>query len=132
MSSLSRFVAVVAAMASLPLVAFTLVAAAYIAYSLLTQEWYRATFGAYGSRLLILYCLFAIGVGSAALLALRPAWGPSIRRKPLLRAAALAGFIAAALLEFTFWSDLGGHHAHGVLLLPFVGWVLFALSRRRA
>jgi hypothetical protein len=126
----TRVLTFIATLLSLPLAGFALVAAAHIAYSLVAEPWYRDTFRAYGSKLLVLYLLFAVGIAAAAALALRFARPFAPSRRLFLFAALLTGVIAAGFLEFTFWSDLGDHTAHGLVLLPFVAWALVAFSQR--
>jgi hypothetical protein len=131
MRTQTRFLTLLAALLSLPLAGFALAAAAYIAISLAAEPWYRGTFAAYGSRLLVLYLLYAIGVTAAASLAVRQP-RPSARGRRMRQYAVIVGILAAALLEMTFWSDLSDHMAHGLLLLPFVAWKLAGLSQRAA
>ena len=132
MRPMSRVIALIATVASAPLVAFAFWAAIYIAYSLLTQTWYRDTFGLYGLKLLVLYCLYALGVCAAAALALGFRWTLPGRRGLSLRVAVVGGLLAAVLLELMFWSDIGDHMLHGAVFLPFFGWALFAYSQRHA
>ncbi|MEO8486826.1 MAG: hypothetical protein ABI585_10870 [Betaproteobacteria bacterium] len=129
MRPLPRAVTIVTALISVLLAGFALVAAAYIAFSLSTQDWYRDTFGGYATRLFVLYVLYALGVGGAAALALRAAWARRPAAMLSLLVAVLAGASAAGFLEFTFWSDLGERYAHGVLFLPLIGWTLVAFGR---
>lgn len=125
-------VMILAALVSLPLVGVALAAAVYIGYSLVTESWYRNTFWTYGAKLLLLYLLFASGIVAAAALAVRYPQPLQQSRRAFLRAAVLGGVVAAGFLEFTFWSDIGDHMAHGLVFLPFVAWALVAFSRPRA
>jgi cytochrome bd-type quinol oxidase subunit 2 len=106
--------------------------AIYIAYSLLTQAWYRETFLAYAVKLIVLYGFFALGIAAAATVGLRFPKSRLGHGHPWLWGAILAGVVAAALLEFTFWSDLNDHFAHGVVFLPFIGWAFVATSQRQS
>jgi phytoene/squalene synthetase len=69
---------------------------------------------------------------AAAALAARDPPPATRTRRLLLALAVLAGVLAAAMLESTFWSDLGEHMAHGLVFLPFLAWGLVAWSRRHA
>ncbi len=127
----SRLALLVAAIISVPLVALALTGAGYIAYSLLAQAWYRDLFAAYGTKLMLLYAFFAIGVAAAASVALRyPAEQQRATRFGLI-VASLAGIVAATLLEAMFWADDDRFMPRGLLLLPFVAWAVVAARARR-
>ena len=127
-----RLVVLVAGLVSVPLVALALAGAGYIAYSLIADAWYRDIFWAYGTKLLLLYILFIAGISSAAAIAMRypHRYGRTLRL--WLLGACVAGFGAALFLELQFWSDSDPLLWPGLLLLPFVGWVLVALTARPA
>lgn len=131
MRLMPRIVATIATLLSVPLAGFALAGAGYISYSLATEPWYRQTFAAYGIKLLVLYVGYALGVSAAAALVLGFAWARTQRRRRLQMAAVVAGVVAAALLELTFWSDISEHHAHTVVFWPFLAWALYAFNVRR-
>jgi hypothetical protein len=127
----SGLLLLVVTMLSALLAAIAVAGVLYIAYSLVTQAWYRESFLAYALKLIVLYGFFALGIAAAAIIGLRfPQSRPGVSH-PWLWGGALAGVVAAVLLELTFWSDLNDHFAHGVVFLPFVGWALVAAHSRR-
>jgi hypothetical protein len=127
----SRIAVIVAIVVSIPQVAVALIAAVYIAHSLLAEPWYRNLFWAYGSKQMVLYVVFAFGVAAAAGISLRSQrpWRGAARFA--LIAASIAGAIAAALLEIVFWVDDDPLLPPGLLLLPFVAWAIVAAMTRR-
>jgi len=128
----SRIAIFFAAVLSIPLVALALRGAVYIAYSLVSQPWYRELFWAYGTRLLVLYTLYAAGVAAAASVALRYHQRQRAAMRVGLIVASVVGLVAAALLEMLFWSEDDRFIPRGALLLPFVAWAIIALRERYA
>ena len=92
----------------------------------------RFMFWAYGTKLLVLYAVFAAGIAAAASIALRFPQRPRRATRFALIAASVAGVVAAASLEFLFWSDEERLVPRGLLLLPFIAWAIVAATARRA
>jgi hypothetical protein len=127
-----RLSVIAAGVLSAPFVVFPLVAGAYIAYSLVADDWYRDMFGGYGTKLLVLYACYAFGiVGAAVMSAPRfGAFAPGVRL--VVVALTIVGVVAAMLLEREFWDDTDRPFPRGLLFVPFVLWALVAgLARLR-
>jgi hypothetical protein len=125
-----RLPVIAAGVLSAPFVVFPLVAGAYIAYSLVADDWYRDMFGDYGAKLLVLYVLYALGIVAAAVMS-----APRFRAFPAaLRFAAVAlailGLVAAGFLENEFWDDTDRPFPRGLLFVPFLLWALVAAFAR--
>lgn len=127
-----RLVVLVAGLVSVPLVALAIAGAGYIAYSLIADSWYRDTFWAYGTKLLLLYVLFTAGIASTAALAMRYPQRHGRALRLGLLGACIAGIGAALFLEVQFSSDSERFLWPGLLLLPFVGWAVVAVTARHA
>lgn len=123
---------IVAALVSVPLVAFALAGAATIAWSLATESWYRSMFGAYGLRLLTLYVFFAAGVVAAAAIALGHARERGTAARVVLASLGIAGIVAAIAFEHQFWSEADRFLPRGASLLPFACWLVAAATARAA
>jgi hypothetical protein len=121
-----RLPVIAAGVLSAPFVVFPLVAGAYIAYSLVADEWYRDMFGDYGAKLLVLYVLYAVGIVAAAVMS-----APRFRTfaggvRLVAIVLAIAGLVAAGFLENEFWNDTDRPFVRGLLLVPFIAWALVA------
>lgn len=125
--SVGRKLGIAAAVAvSLPAVMLALAAFGYILFSIGADEWYRRWFLGYGVKLVVLYALFVAGIVAAALLAT----GRTRRRAAAM--AAVAGALAALVLEFEFWEDADSFLQRGLFAGPFVAWAVLAAALRRS
>ena len=121
-----RLPVIAAGVLSAPFVVFPLVAGAYIAYSLVADDWYRDMFGDYGAKLLVLYVLYALGIVAAAVMS-----APRFRTfhggvRLVAIVLAIAGLAAAGFLENEFWDDSDRPFVLGILFVPFILWALVA------
>lgn len=125
-----RLPVIAAGVLSAPFVVFPLVAGAYIAYSLVADDWYRDMFGDYGAKLFVLYVLYAAGIVAAAVMS-APRFRTFRRGVRIVAIVlAIAGLVAAGFLENEFWDDTERPFARGVLFLPFLLWTLVAAITR--
>lgn len=132
---LPRLPVIVVGVLSAPFVAFPLAAGAYIAYSLVVDDWYRDMFGDYGAKLLVLYTFYALGVVAAATISAPRfrLFGGGVRLTAIVLC--VAGLVAAGFLENEFWNDADRLIARGILFIPYLLWLLVGLAarwRRRA
>lgn len=127
---LPRLPVIIAGVLSAPFVAFPLAAGAYIAYSLVVDDWYRDMFGDYGMKLLVLYTFYAFGAVAAATMAAPrfATFGGGVRLTAIVLCA--AGLVAAGFLENEFWDDADRLIARGLLFTPYLLWLLVGLAAR--
>jgi hypothetical protein len=121
----------VAAILSLPAVALSAWAAAYIGHSIVTDPGYRNMFLAYGIERALVDSVFVAGIGAAAWLTIRRGT-PAPRGRALGWIAATAGAVAGAWTEAEFWGDSDALLPHGAFVIPFLAWAAaFAATRVR-
>jgi hypothetical protein len=119
---------------SLPFVAVPLAGGAYIAWSLVADDWYRDMFGGYGMKLFAIYVFYAIGIVAIAAVAAPRFAGFARPTRVVLCALGIAGLVAAIALEAEFWDDAEGVIPHGLSFIPYVLWalVIVVAARRSA
>jgi hypothetical protein len=127
-----RLPVIAAGVLSAPFVVFPLVAGAYIAWSLVADDWYRDMFGDYGAKLLVLYVLYALGIVAAAVMSAPRFRGFPASVRFVAIALAILGLVAAGFLENEFWDDTDRPFPRGLLFVPFLLWAVVAgLARLR-
>jgi hypothetical protein len=121
----------VAAILSLPAVALSAWAAAYIAHAIVTDAAYRQMFLAYGVERALLDIAFVAGVVAAAWLTIRRS-APAPHGRTLAWITAAAGAAAGVWTEAEFWRESDALLPHGAFVIPFAAWAAaFAATRRR-
>ncbi|MEP7062275.1 MAG: hypothetical protein ABI881_07740 [Betaproteobacteria bacterium] len=116
----SRVACGIAAILSLPSVALSAWAAAYIAHSIVTESWYRHTFLAYGVERALVDVVFVAGIIAAAWLAIRRP--PASPRRALAYAVASGGALAGIWTEVQFWGDADPQLPPGAFVVPYIAW----------
>lgn len=111
----------VAAILSLPAVALSAWAAAYIGHAILTDAAYRRMFLAYGVERALLDIAFVAGVAAAAWLTIHRGT-PAPYGRTLAWITAAAGAAAGVWTEAEFWGESGALLPHGAFVIPFVAW----------
>jgi hypothetical protein len=123
--ALTRRVTIAAAtVVSAPGVLLATGACLYIFYSILTEEWYRAWFVDYGTRMAALYVVFVAGIVAIAVLA------TGARRKALATIVAAIGFAAACALDFELHDEAERVLPFGLLFGPYIAWAVAWLVLR--
>ncbi|HTQ00519.1 MAG TPA: hypothetical protein VMN56_14430 [Casimicrobiaceae bacterium] len=119
MAASRRIAVVLAGLVAAPGVLLAVAACLYIAYSLVTESWYRRWFLDYGLMLAVLYVAFVAGVVALA----RLATGSGERRPRLAIGVTVVGFAAACALEFELWDEAERVLPFGLLFGPYLAWV---------
>ena len=117
--ALARRVTIVAAtVVSVPGVLLAAAACLYIFYSLLTEEWYRAWFVSYGTKMAALYLVFVTGVVAIAYHAIQGT------RSALGIILTAIGFAAAVALDFELHDEAERVLPFGLLFGPYIAWAV--------
>ena len=117
--ALTRRITIVAAsIVSAPGVLLAAAACLYILYSIATEEWYRAWFVSYGTKMAALYLAFVAGVIAIAHLAIKSS------RSALPTILAAIGFAAACILDFELHDEAERVLPFGLLFGPYIAWAV--------
>jgi len=117
--ALTRRVTIVAAtVVSAPGVLLAAAACLYIFHSIVTEEWYRAWFFAYGTKMAALYVAFVAGVVAIASLAVHGT------RSSVAAILAAIGFAAACALDFELHDEAERVLPFGLLFGPYIAWAV--------
>ena len=103
---------------SAPGVLLAVAACLYILYSIATEEWYRAWFVSYGTKMAALYLAFVVGVIAIARLAIQGS------RSALATILAAIGFVAACILDFELHDEAERVLPFGLLFGPYIAWAV--------
>ncbi len=129
-STRRRWIIAAAAIVSAPATLLSAVAAVYILYSFAAEHWYRQVFLAYGLRRVVLDVLLVAGVAAAAMLATRDVGPGTPRQRAVALSLAVAGALAALVIEYDFWDEADRLFPRGAFVAPFIAWAVAGAALR--